>query len=118
MLKNSFYTVHDLQSAPDSLTCQLSFNEQHPIFDGHFPQQPVVPGVCMIQIVKELLQEQLQQEVLLRQTGQVKFLQLITPDVRPQVTISWKPSTEGYIVNANFKKDTDLFKLSATMELC
>lgn len=116
MLMNDFYTVHELQPSLDSLSCVVVFNSTHQIFEGHFPGQPVVPGVCMVQITKELLQQQLDKSLILRSTGQVKFLQLITPDVIPEVNISWKETDKGYLVGASFKKDADLFKLTCIFE--
>lgn len=117
MLMNDFYTVQDLQSDEGSLQCRVIYNASHAIFEGHFPGQPVVPGVCTIQMVKELLEQQLDKKLLLRSTGQVKFLQLILPDVQPEVTISWKETEQGYLVNAVLKKEADLFKLTGTFEV-
>ncbi len=114
MLLNDFYTIHELEPANDSLSCAIIFNKEHKIFKGHFPGQPVVPGVCMVQIVKELLERILSKSLLLTSTGQVKFLQLITPDVSPDVQISWKEQESSYEVTAVFRKDKDLFKLSGS----
>lgn len=116
MLMNDFFTFHDLQAGDHNLVCNVMFNKQHAIFKGHFPEQPVVPGVCMMQIVKELLQRHLNKTFLLRNTGQVKFLQLITPEVNPEINISWKESDQKYFVNAIFRKDADLFKFTGVYE--
>ena len=117
MLMNDFYSISDLVAGENNVTCTANFNPEHQIFNGHFPSQPVVPGVCMMQMVKELLQQQLGKELLLRSTGQVKFLQLITPDVQPVINISWKQERKGFNVNASFKNDNgDLFKLSGSFE--
>jgi len=117
MLKTDFYRVRNLQLGEGNLSCELVFNEGHDIFGGHFPQQPVVPGVCMIQIIKELLEEHLNLRLLLKSTGPVKFLQLITPEVIPEVHIQWKPTENGYAVNAVMRKDADLFKINGLYEI-
>jgi 3-hydroxyacyl-[acyl-carrier-protein] dehydratase len=116
MLKNDFYTVEGLSTTDDSMSCTVRFNPAHEIFKGHFPGQPVVPGVCMIQMVKEMLGEHLGKPMFLRSTGQVKFLQLITPNISPVLNLSWKQEGHSYIVTASFKGDTDLFKLMGTFE--
>jgi len=118
MLMSDFYTVHELQSGNSGLSCLVVFNHTHKIFKGHFPQQPVVPGVCTIQMVKELIEQQLDRKLILRSASQIKFLQLITPDVVPEVSINWKQSGETYSVNALLKKDKDLFKFSGTFDAC
>ena len=50
MLKD-FYTLNTLQQiAANTYLCTLTLNAEHPIFKGHFPNNPVTPGVCMMQI--------------------------------------------------------------------
>jgi 3-hydroxyacyl-[acyl-carrier-protein] dehydratase len=112
LLHDDFYTTHDIQESENEFGCRLVFNEGHAIFKGHFPGNPVVPGVCMMEIVKELLQLQISKTLMLRKAGNVKFLQLITPDVQPGIKISWKEHEAGYTVKANFTSGTaTLFKL-------
>lgn len=117
MLKTDFYTVRELHAADNHLNCIITFNPEHEIFLGHFPQQPVVPGVCMIQIVKELMQEQTGERLLLQSTGQVKFLQLITPEIEPEIVVEWKKVDNSYMVNTTFKRDRDLFKLGGKFDI-
>jgi 3-hydroxyacyl-[acyl-carrier-protein] dehydratase len=117
MLMNDFYRIEYLQRDLNSVSCKIAFNQHHDIFKGHFPGQPVVPGVCMMEMVKELLEQQTDQTLWLRNAGLVKFLQLKTPDVEPVITISWKQESKGFNVNASFRNDTgDLFKLSGNFE--
>jgi 3-hydroxyacyl-[acyl-carrier-protein] dehydratase len=117
MLMNDFYRIEYLQRDPNSVSCRVAFNTQHDIFKGHFPGQPVVPGVCMMEMVKELLEQQTDQRLWMRNAGQVKFLQMITPDVQPMVEISWKQTGKNFNVNASIKNNaSDLFKLSGDFE--
>ena len=118
MLMNNFYTVSDTVQGDNTVSHTVSFDAAHEIFNGHFPGQPVVPGVCMMEMVKEFLQQVMGKRLWLRNAGNVKFLQLITPDIQPEINISWKESGGGYNVNASFKKDAyDLFKLNGNFEL-
>ena len=52
MLKNDFFTFTALQLEGDMVTTNIELNAAHSIFKGHFPGQPIVPGVCMMQMVK------------------------------------------------------------------
>ena len=118
MLMNDFYTTDNMQQQENSFSCKIIFNAAHDIYKGHFPGQPVVPGVCMMEIVKELLQQQVGKILLLHNAGNIKFLQLITPDVQPIVNISWKENENGYTANASFNLDTTaLFKLNGNYEV-
>jgi 3-hydroxyacyl-[acyl-carrier-protein] dehydratase len=117
MLMNDFYTIKYMHREPTSFSCQIEFNSQHDIFKGHFPNQPVVPGVCMMEMVKELLEQQTDKNLWLRNAGQVKFLQFVTPDAQPTINVKWDEESRGYNVNASFKNDNgDLFKLSGKFE--
>ena len=88
MLENSFYTITNEERAANSIAVTVSLNASHPIFDGHFPGQPVVPGVCMMQIVKELLDKGTEKNTLLRHGSNIKFLNFIDPVKQPEVNIS------------------------------
>ena len=116
MLMDDFYTVHELQPSEFSLSCILVFNAHHPVFQGHFPGQPVVPGVCMVQIIKELLEQQLDEKLFLVNAPQIKFLRLITPDISPLVSMEWEKPDSVYRLKAGFKKDADLFKFSGDFQ--
>ncbi len=118
MLQNDFYTVHDPEQGDHTLTCRIVFNTGHDIFKGHFPQQPVVPGVCMMQIVKDLLERHTGHKLFLQQAYQVKFLQLILPDTEPEVTLFWEKDRDILAVNTVFKKDgTALFKMNGELKM-
>jgi len=117
MLMNDFYTISDVNLEARSLTGKISFNASHDIFKGHFPGQPVVPGVCMIQMIKEVLEQQLEKKTDLKNAPQVKFLQLITPDIQPIIHLQWNEDTEVISVNASFKTDRDLFKMNGNFSI-
>lgn len=117
MLINDFYVCHNVQPKQDNeYSCTLVFNADHDIFKGHFPGNPVVPGVCTMEIVKELLQQQVGKSLMLSATGNVKFLQLVTPDVSPVIKIGWKTNEQGgYTVKASLTKhDATLFKFDGS----
>lgn len=117
-MQNELYHISNWQQEAGRFTCDVHYNAGHEIFTGHFPGQPVVPGVCTMDMVKELLQRALNKKLILRSTGQVKFLRLILPDVQPQVTVSWQETEMGYQVAAALKAaDADLFKMNAAFEV-
>ncbi|KAA5536601.1 3-hydroxyacyl-ACP dehydratase [Taibaiella lutea] len=115
MLKNNFYTIQLLIPSEQGLSAVIHINPDHEIFKGHFPDKPVVPGVCMIQIVKELLEEQRSSSLLFQKGNQIKFLQLLVPvrDENIEVNVSWRENETGFQTTADFKKEgVAIFKLS------
>ena len=81
MLKDHFFTITALASENNTATVSIDINEKHKIFDGHFPGQPVVPGVCLLQMVKEVTEVVLSKKLLLIKAEELKFLMIINPTV-------------------------------------
>lgn len=79
ILKDNFYSILQWETENSSIRATITLNEKHAIFQGHFPGQPIVPGVCMIQIVKEVLESASGVNLLLKQADAIKFLAFIDP---------------------------------------
>ncbi|MEO6833238.1 MAG: hypothetical protein ABI378_11945 [Chitinophagaceae bacterium] len=113
-----FYRIEDLTCSDGQLSCLISFNEAHEIFQGHFPGNPIVPGVCTIGIVKEVLAGVLGESLLLSTAATIKYLGLIKPDMQVKLDASWTLSENSYLVNAKISIDVDiLFKMTAQYRL-
>jgi len=110
---NDFYNISDVQRAENSLTATISFNAAHAIFKGHFPTQPVVPGVCMMYVVKRILEQELSKKIHLETAAQVKFLQLITPETAPVILeLKWLTEAGKTAVTASLRSEKQLFKMN------
>lgn len=79
ILLNDFFTINDKVTSETEIWAELCINANHKIFEGHFPNQPVVPGVCMMQMVKEILELVINKETNLVQAADMKFLAVINP---------------------------------------
>ena len=103
MLKNDFYKISNENSIEQQLSADIQFDAAHEIFAGHFPGQPVVPGVCMMQIVKDSAEILLDKKLDLLYASQIKFLTVIDPRTYPQVQLSLKykiNESGNYLCNA------------------
>lgn len=88
-----FYTLESFEKGDNgSFTANIHLNKDHDIFKGHFPGNPVTPGVCMMQIVKELTEEFTGLKLFLKTASNVKFMAIInpfeTPDLKLQLDIT------------------------------
>lgn len=79
MLLNELFIVDDWRPGDATLTASLRVRLPHPIFDGHFPGRPVLPGVCLVQLVEELAASIAGRVVRLIRAGPVKFIAMIDP---------------------------------------
>lgn len=94
----------------------LALNPSHPIFAGHFPGQPVVPGACQLQIVQEVLSHLTGRDLRLQKADQIKFLTPIDPRHYPrlQLDLHYAPA-EPLQPNANPAGGVDLHPLTASL---
>jgi 3-hydroxyacyl-[acyl-carrier-protein] dehydratase len=88
MLLKDFYKVEKLEKINEGKYTAIVFlNKEHDIFKGHFPGNPVTPGVCMMQIIKELTQEILGSSLIMTSSSNVKFMALINPEKNPTLKL-------------------------------
>ena len=73
------FNILAVKQSENILTASLATNPNSAIFEGHFPGQPVVPGACMLQLVKDVLSDQLKLTLKLLKADNIKFLGLIKP---------------------------------------
>ncbi|HMT28359.1 MAG TPA: 3-hydroxyacyl-ACP dehydratase [Bacteroidia bacterium] len=91
MLREHFYTLPNPVPKNDTVfRTVIVLNKDHDIFKGHFPELPVVPGVCMMAIVKELLEENTGKKLMLQSTLTMKFMALINPNEHTEVEVEIK----------------------------
>lgn len=119
MLLEGFYTVEKLENVSEGkYNAVVKLNNQHDIFKGHFPGNPVTPGVCMMQIIKELSQEILGSSLFMISSSNVKFMALINPDVNSELSleleISGDLNSEVKVKNTTFFDETVALKLTNT----
>jgi 3-hydroxyacyl-[acyl-carrier-protein] dehydratase len=90
MLLNNFYTVLHRSGPEKELSLSgvsieryvfsMELNPDHPVYEGHFPGNPVVPGVCQLQMISELLSLIKGSAVRLIHSDNVKFLSVMVPN--------------------------------------
>ena len=56
-LLNDLYSIISRTDGEGRCDFTIELNPQHFIYKAHFPGEPITPGVCIMQIAKELLEE-------------------------------------------------------------
>ena len=80
MIDETFYKVVDKQSAePLHWRYTVIFNVNHDIFNAHFPGNPIVPGVCSMEMIRQFAESMLGGEVRIPSVKNMKFIRLMTP---------------------------------------
>lgn len=98
-LKNNLYTIigSEVEKAPEGSEgtikgghYRLRLHPDHFIYQAHFPGEPITPGVCIVQIGKELMEELLDKVLEVKTVKNVKFLSVISPKESPEITYTIK----------------------------
>lgn len=104
LLKNNLY--HILSANGTEYTIRL--NPSHPVFAGHFPGYPVVPGACLVQIAQELVSDRVGRPVHFTELRNLKFKQPITPVMEIRYTI------QGNKISISSLDSTEYAQFAAT----
>ncbi|HPB25958.1 MAG TPA: hydroxymyristoyl-ACP dehydratase [Bacteroidales bacterium] len=79
MLLDSFFKIVETSREDDKTVVAIRLEKQHAIYDGHFPGNPVVPGVCLIQMIREVIEVLNGQKLMLTEADEIKFLNIVNP---------------------------------------
>lgn len=71
-----------------SLTARFLFPPEFIGFQGHFPQQKVLPGACQIQCALTVIEKGLGMRVALREIVLAKFVAPVLPDQEVSCVVS------------------------------
>lgn len=128
-LKNNLYKIISKEEVNSIFNYTVELNPSCVIYQAHFPGEPITPGVCIVQIGKEVIEDLLleQSSVSRRleiiKAKNIKFLSVISPNetliltyqVRKLVFSDDKMTIETQIVvNSD---DKSMAKISLVMKL-
>ena len=109
MLNKDFYKIQTINQVDDNtIHVSILLNKNHDIFNGHFPKNPITPGVCMIHAIKEIAQTQVNSLLFIHKISNVKFTALINPNVNPDLILELSLINENNTIKLkNITKFTD-----------
>ena len=87
MLLNKYFTIASHQHQANSHLFELDLLPDCEVYQGHFPGNPVSPGVCSLQMIKECAESILGKPLFLSHINQCRYTALITPSECPQIQL-------------------------------
>lgn len=85
-LLDSLFSISQRRcEASGDIVYDVSLDPEHFIYKAHFPGEPITPGVCIMQMVIELLEDASGERLELDTAKNVKFLQVIQPQQTPRL---------------------------------
>lgn len=119
MLITDFYKILEFNNSDHQISAVIKLNKSHEIYKGHFPGQPVVPGVMQLQIIKELAEKAIACELIMSEVSFAKFLNMVDPTITDEIKIEIELAeveSGQYKINARFLGNEVIFtKLKAKL---
>ena len=117
LFQNNFYTIKSEELSESTANFSIELDGDHKIYEGHFPDNPITPGVVQMEIVKELMSKVTNSSLNLVTMGNCKFLAILNPIETKEVlvAINYSLTEENlYKVSAQIRtSDVIYLKISA-----
>ena len=91
-LKNNLYKIISKEEVNSIFNYTIELNPSCVIYQAHFPGEPITPGVCIVQIGKEVIEDLLLEQssasrrLEIIKAKNIKFLSVISPNEMPILT--------------------------------
>ncbi|MCK5098228.1 MAG: hypothetical protein KAR45_08985 [Desulfobacteraceae bacterium] len=106
-----------LEYQNDSLNVQVKFDENFIGFQGHFPGNPVLPGVVMIKTMTLMYELYKKKEFTLSQIKQAKFIEPVFADTLTSFFVKSNIDKEGIKLQGKvFKSEKVIAKISLILQ--
>lgn len=86
--------VMRLSATPEAGEARVRFPADEPVFAGHFPGAPVLPGVVLIDTAVALVGQALGKPLRLEHLGSVKFVRTVAPGDTLDLAFALQPDPE------------------------
>ena len=67
-------------SAPNQIAAKATVDKGSPWFSGHFPGEPILPGIAQLKIVLEAIQRAEKRKLKISGIGKTRFKRIIEPE--------------------------------------
>ncbi|MBQ8269860.1 MAG: beta-hydroxyacyl-ACP dehydratase [Bacteroidaceae bacterium] len=116
-LLNDFFTINSSAENGNELIYNIHLNKEHFIYAAHFPGNPITPGVCIMQMVQELIEQHLNAKLQLKTLNNIKYMSVISPVTDADISIgaSYTQNDGTVKIKGVIKNESAIFtKYSAT----
>ncbi|MDR0395087.1 MAG: beta-hydroxyacyl-ACP dehydratase [Tannerella sp.] len=103
-LLNDYFKIDGRTAENGETLFSITLLPEYKAYAGHFPGNPVSPGVCNIQMMKECAEQLAGKPLFLGYISQCRLSAVITPQITPQLQIRMQLSGTD-----------DMYKVCATV---
>ena len=98
MLEGLLYTVGSREKG----TASLRLLPGSPVYAAHFPDYPITPGVCLVEIARELMEKELGRPLYLSAIRKLKFLKPVFPgEEGTELSVEFSENGASFFLEGN-----------------
>lgn len=118
MLRNEYFYIIRRTDNQDTTRFDITLNPDHPVYQGHFPGNPICPGVCGIQMIKECVELILERPLRMGIVTRCRFPAPLSPLDHPEVSLDVQliKLETGYKVKATVSGTVIYIDFTAEMQ--
>ncbi len=107
-LENNYYKLISMHNDGLSGVFHIALCPDCDVYRGHFPGNPVSPGVCNIQTVKECAEKLTGKRLHINSIRRCRLTAVATPTVCPEleIKINLMPTETGYVITSTVSDNT------------
>ena len=84
-----WYSLLNLQqNGSGAIVAQVVFDDTSPWFDGHFLDNPVLPGIAQVKVVADMIARSTGQNLSIKRLNRIKFKKIVRPGERLTIEIT------------------------------
>lgn len=114
-LIDNFCTLHRLDRDNEGFKAVIKLLPDHPVYKGHFPGQPVVPGVFTLALIRECASIVTGRDMKYADIKECKFISAWLPTEDAKVTLDFAFKGEGKLCGTVKRGSDTILKLKATL---
>ena len=110
-LLNYYYRINHLELTGNGGEVEIQILPNCPVFQGHFPGNPICPGVCNVEVIRECACLLTHQNLTIVRIKQCRFVNVLTPKSNEKllVQVVTSPNQESVCVEATMSNANNLF---------
>ena len=91
---DNLFIIQSIENTDTGFTAKLRCSPAHPVYQAHFPGNPITPGACLLKTAGGVLQQKLGRPLYLKASKNIKYLSLLIPEEGKEVCFNFSNFSE------------------------
>jgi 3-hydroxyacyl-[acyl-carrier-protein] dehydratase len=82
---DDLFIIESINDTETGFSAKLRCNPSHPVYQAHFPGNPITPGACLLNEAGVVLQKKMGRPLYLKSSKNIKYLSVVVPEEGKEV---------------------------------